>query len=414
MRILIHLTWFLGFTNSLQLPFITPPRKRPSGPEKQKTVRGPKTTLSLRPEAAQRPKPSGSKRSSVPALQKRSRRPDQGSSRSDHAVRGDSRRLPVRSSDDSRAGAKARGPSILDELSEGGSSEDLHCVGDPDQISDLIGYTEDFDITFHTQPIIFDKAISHVVAGSALVAQHLLDSGELDVVAVYLVRGTRPQKNGLLVDASLVGISNKTTGHLKKAKKGSVHVLHLCNGTSGCSSLSKQQDLTHVFIWRASVMDEAPDSWISKPMRKEFAKQYDAMEADEEDHSAPPSAGTAGPRPSDDELLERRRAALKTFQLPSSVVSQRVSALLPKKKVTFQEEPPFPPPMEKPLPLTSPPGYFGEVAADSEDDEPETKVKPAASDEKPLSRLKALAETNLSPDEVEKSASSASTDKVTS
>ena len=146
-------------------------------------------------------------------------------------------------------------------------------------------------------------------------------------------------------------------------------------------------------------------------MRKEFAKQYDAMEADEEDHSAPPSAGTAGPRPSDDELLERRRAALKTFQLPSSVVSQRVSALLPKKKVTFQEEPPFPPPMEKPLPLTSPPGYFGEVAADSKDDEREAKVKPAALDEKPLSRLKAFVETNLSPDEVEKSAPLNSTDK---
>ena len=97
-------------------------------------------------------------------------------------------------------------------------------------------------------------------------------------------------------------------------------------------------------------------------------------------------------------LLERRRAALKTFQLPSSIVSQRVSALLPKKTVTFQEELPIPPPMEKPLPLKSPPGYFGEVAADSEDDEPETKVKLAASDEKPLSRLKALAETNLSPD----------------
>ena len=93
----------------------------------------------------------------------------------------------------------------MDELSEGGSSEDLHCVGDPDQISDLTGYTEDFDITFHTLPIIFDKAISHVVAGSALVAQHLLDSGELDVMAVYLVRGTRPHKDGRSACGRLAG-----------------------------------------------------------------------------------------------------------------------------------------------------------------------------------------------------------------
>jgi hypothetical protein len=132
------------------------------------------------------------------------------------------RRPTARSSDDCRAAGPARvaTDAFASVESEDGDSDDEHFAGDPDLISELIGNTEDFDITFHTLPIIYDKAIRQVQNGSALVVQHLQESGDHEVLALYLVRGTRHQREGLLIDAAFIGSSDKSSPLVRSSKKG--------------------------------------------------------------------------------------------------------------------------------------------------------------------------------------------------
>ena len=83
----------------------------------------------------------------------------------------------------------------------------------------------------------FTNMSAKLVAGLGLQVVHFLQDGTTDVEALYYVHDAKEQEDGLLVEASFIGASGKAHADYQDIRRGSNHIIHLCNSGGGCRSL---------------------------------------------------------------------------------------------------------------------------------------------------------------------------------
>ena len=123
---------------------------------------------------------------------------------------------------------------------------------------------------------MYDEYVQLVQPGKVLLTRHYDDAGFLVTDAVFAVVNSLPHRDGLLVEATFCGSTDKAPSDIQNITAGSDHVLFLQRYPVTSSLVASRPGLQPVHEWKPGFLDSLDESWISSGHR---AKVRDAFKA---------------------------------------------------------------------------------------------------------------------------------------